>query len=481
MDINMIESNLIFGLYKDIDTFHEYISKINPINDFEKEESIFYYTMGREIIKQGYKNIDQLAVATYLQDKPSLKSFYDSLGGWQTIHDITSIANENNVDKYFDELIKHNVFKKLKSKGFTVDENKFNNVTSQEVYAYYEKVLDDSFIHNDTDIKIETFDIDDSYIERKHKGVGMGASIALHSPRLNYDISGLHKGNLSIFAGFSGSGKSSWMLENVVVPLVEQGYKYTIISNEQVLDEFRDTLLVMVMAQKFKYFGITRKRLKAGDFSSEEFKNIRLAQDYINKNYSDKLKFVKMFEYDISATKKVIRKLANEGCAYFMYDTFKSEDSANSNSTGLMVEYSKELFQLCSKLNIHIMMTQQLAIYMNNTRYLTSACLSNSKQVAEVADVIILMRQTWDDEMSEQLNDIKPYNFMKDANGQYKKDDGKSVKEMFTLDEEERNMILFLDKNRHGEDKKTYVTTFNGRYNIWHEKGFCHVHTKNRF
>ena len=481
MKKDIVESSFIFSMYREVDLFHDYMDKVDAINFFEKEESIFYYTLGRELVKQGYKSIDQLAVATYLLDKPALNSYYEELGGWKTIKDITNIVNESNIEKYYDELVKNNVIKTLKSKGFVIDEAKFNGCTSQDVYAYYEFILNSAFVHNDMDIKIDKFNIDDAYLKRKDDGIALGASIGSTLPRLNYDISGLHSGNLSILASYSGNGKSSLCIHSVVLPLLEQGYKYTIISNEQVLDEFRDNIICLVMAKKFNYWGITRKRLQAGKFTEEEWKHLTMAKDYINSNYADKLNFVKMFEYNVSSTKKIIKKLANEGCKYFLYDTFKAEDASDSNVAGLMVEYSKELFQLASKMDIHILITQQLATYTENQRYLTRACLSNSKQVAEVADVIILMRHIWDDEFEGEQYDITPYNFMKDSNGNYVRDDKKTVKELVNLDRDERNIIIFLDKNRWGEDKKTYVCKFNGRYNIWNELGYCHVSTKNRY
>ena len=482
MNIELIESNFIFSLYKDTDIFLDFISKVDPIKHFTNEESIFFFTMGRDLIKSGYSVIDQVAIETFLDTKPNLKSMYIKYGGWREVSTIMNIVEQKNVYKYWDEIIKLNMFRNLEKHGVVVDTAKFLNATSEEVYAFYEYILNDSMISNNKEVKIEKFYATDEYIDKLNEGLGMGASIGSVAPRLNYDISGWHRGNLSILGSFSGNGKSSWCTAEVVLPLVEQGYQYTIISNEQVKEEFLNSVMVHILATKFKEFGITRKRLLVGKFSSSEILQLKKAQSYINEHIAPLLNFVKLFEYDIAETKKIIKKLSNEGCGYFLFDTFKAEDSADDNARGLMVEYSKELFQLASKLNVHILMTQQLAIYMENTRYLTSACLSASKQVKEVADVVILMRQSWDDELDGEKFDVKPYNYMKDSNGKYIKDDkGRNIKEYFTLSEDDRNMLVFLDKNRWGEDKKTYIYTFGGAWNVWKEKGYCHVHTKNRF
>ena len=482
MNIDLIESNFIFSLYKDIDLFRDYITKVDAVKHFEKEESIFYYNMGRELVKQGYNSIDQIAVATYLDDKPSLKTFFIQLGGWKELNSMIQAVEEKNVHKYWDDIVKLNMFKHLESQGMIVDRDKFKNATSNEVYCFYEHLINDAMISYNSEVKIDKFTATDEYLNNMNKGLNMGASIAKNCPRLNYDISDWHLGNLSILGGFSGSGKSNWCTSNSVIPLLEQGYQYTIISNEQVRDEFMNHVMTNVLANKFNYFKITRKRLLAGNFTKEEWEYLKKAQKFINDNYSEKLHFVKLFEYDIAETKKIVKKLANEGCSYFLYDTFKAEDSSDDNTKGLMIEYSKQLFQLASKLNIHILMTQQLAIYMENTRYLTSACLSMSKQVKEVADVVILMRNMWDDEYEEEKFDIKPYNFMRGSDGKYVKDGkGHGVKEEFTLSKDDKNLIMFLDKNRWGEDKKTYVYNFKGAWNVWEEKGYCHVHTKNRF
>src|SRR5690606_38225384 len=115
------------------------------------------------------------------------------------------------------------------------------------------------------------------------------------------------------------------------------------------------------------------------------------------------------------------------------------EDSASTTVTGELVEASKQLLQVAEKEDVGIIITMQLAIYMENTRYLTAATLSNAKGVKEVASELVLTRPLWDDEFKDCKYDVKPYRFKKDANGKFTK-----IKEEITLNPEKKYRLIFL-------------------------------------
>ena len=103
--------------------------------------------------------------------------------------------------------------------------------------------------------------------------------------------------------------------------------------------------------------------------------------NYINTTFAGKLKFIKVFDYNIETVGSFIKKLAlQDGFEYFLYDTFKAEDMTGSSVHGQMVEDSKYLFQIASKHNVAILITQQLALHTEGqVSYLNASVLSSSK------------------------------------------------------------------------------------------------------
>src|SRR5690606_30607468 len=178
---------------------------------------------------------------------------------------------------------------------------------------------------------------------------------------------------------------------------------------------------------------------------------------------------VKIFDYSIEEVKKIIRKLSKQGFKYVVYDTFKPENSSSATVTGDLIEASKQLLQVAEKEDVCIIITMQLAIYMENTRYLTAATLANAKGVKEVVSELVLMRPVWDDEFPDEKYDIKPFRFKKDPlTGKYT-----NIKEPITLDPDKKYRILFLDKTRNDEGEIALVYKFDGAWNKWVELGYC--------
>ena len=46
---------------------------------------------------------------------------------------------------------------------------------------------------------------------------------------------GLPLSDLTMVASYSGGGKTSYIMENMVIPIAEQGIKVTIVSNEMII------------------------------------------------------------------------------------------------------------------------------------------------------------------------------------------------------------------------------------------------------
>lgn len=199
------------------------------------------------------------------------------------------------------------------------------------------------------------------------------------------------------------------------------------------------------------------------------------AQAYVNEHYKGRIKFAKIFDYSIDDVKRIIRKQAKLGFAYSLYDTFKASNAASDKVTGELIEDSKQLLQVAEKEDISIVITMQLAIYLENVRYLTAATLSGAKAVKEVVSELILMRKLWEDEYSGEKYDVKPWRWMRDSNGKVT-----GTKEFLTLDKDKKYRIMFLDKTRNDDDDICIISRFDGQWNQWKEIGYCTPMHQNR-
>lgn len=275
-----------------------------------------------------------------------------------------------------------------------------------------------------------------------------------------------------MFAGFSGTGKSSFVFENMIIPIAQHGTQCAVISNEMRIKDFQMLLLEHILTHELNCWSITRKRLKAGGFTEDQKRMLQKAKEISETQYQN-IKFVKLFDNDFSKVQKIIRKLSKMGTQIFFYDTMKSEDEIGDSMWQQLLIQSRKLFQLASKENVSVITSYQLALASLNKRYLDATCLSNAKQIKEVYSEMVYCRYLWEDERAGGKYDVKPYIWKKNAAG-------KSEKEYILLNDDKKYIIVFLDKTRNDEDKQTLLYEVNGAFNTWNEVGYCSVRNDHR-
>ena len=217
------------------------------------------------------------------------------------------------------------------------------------------------------------------------------------------------------------------------------------------------------------YWGLTRKRLKIGNFTDEELTKLKEAQDIINEKYSN-IKFIKLFDNDMGKVSRTIKRLARNGYEMFMFDTMKSEDSFNEAMWQQLLINSRKLFQLVSKENVALVASYQLALHTLNRRYLDASCLSNAKQIKEVFSEMIYIRELWQDEFPDGKYYVNPRQYVKKDNPNYDKNGIEQE-----IDPTKKYIIAFVDKTRNDETGQQVLYNFNGRFNNWKEIGKCTV------
>lgn len=466
----MNEANFVFSLWKEPELYTDYVGNIVADRDLLTEDGRYYYALGKEMYELGYKSFDDATIYSYLSGNEILRNGFDRRGGYKTVDEIKRILNTDNTEIYYDELVKNNMLLKLNDEGFNVmtDLKKFKKMTSSQLYDYFEHQLDTIFLSRAAGIKIEDLDITDEFIASCDDGTEKGLSYNATAPILNYHTLGLHTSNVMIFGGFSGTGKTSFCISTYVFPILDQGESIVIVANEMNKKAWQHLFVATILSQKLNYYGLPRKKQKMGGFNTEQANMMKKAKEYYEKHYKGRIKFVKIFDYSVEDVKRVFRKMSKQGFKYGIYDTFKAENAASEKVTGELIEASKQLLQVAEKEDMGIIITMQLAIYMENTRYLTAATLSNAKGVKEIVSELILTRPLWDDEFKGEKFDVKPWKFKKDVTGKIT-----STKEEIELKHDKKYRLIFLDKTRNDEGDVCLLYQFDGSWNKWVELGYC--------
>lgn len=469
-DREKVEGCFVFCLWSDPDLYADYIG-LNEGTDetLKNNDAKFYYIFGRELYKSGYRNFDHITIDTYLSGKKeSLRKRFEEYGGYQTVAELKAKVNANNVEGYFDQIVKMNTLAKLYKSYKEAFDNveKFDSYSAEDVYNRFEYINNDISISAGNNERIEDLTIDDEFVAHLDRGEEVGFSYAKYATRLNYITLGAAPSSLYLIGAFSGSGKTSFVFEVMLMGMHESGTNVAIISNEMLIETYKMLLIEHVLMRDLDYWGLTRKKLKQGRFTDEQKEVLSKAQKIIKEKYSN-IKFVKMFDNNINKILKYMRKLRSQGTQVVFYDTFKSDDDATDGNLwqSLMLD-ARKLFQCCSKLGICCITTYQLALHTENQRYLSAGCLSNSKQIKEVYETMVYMRPVWQDEYPGERYDIHPYRLNKD---------NPKIKEEIALDPEKKYMLFFVDKTRADEDKQIVLFEWNPRFNKWTELGYAKV------
>jgi replicative DNA helicase len=488
------EGNTVFSFWKDPNLYKEY--KEITTENFLTEDARFYFSIGKHMSKL-YKVFDEVSVLSYLNDNEILLNGFNERGGYDVIYNTMDMLNSNNVDQYIDILNRENILLKLHEDGFnllkeiTINDKQIipikllRKMSAAETLQFFESRISNIGIRvKSNDMEISDLGIEDDFEEQLETGMLMGIPFDIGgycqsdnspikaSPILSNISMGINKGELTLVGGFSGSGKTSLAFSNFIMPMVFRGERVCITANEQRKIAWQILLVIYTLVNHFKYYNLTRKKLKGGNFTDEDRKMIKLAKEFINKNFKHNIKFIKTFDYNVRDIVREQKRLhLNHGYTAFIYDTFKAEDSSDIGvARGSMVEDSKALFQFASKYNVPQIITAQLATYLEKTSWLSSQCLASSKQTKEVCSEIFLMRKCVSEIELDPTSKhyIKPYRLKKDGSGKWRKD-------FFEIDHTLGGQfrIIFVDKTRNDEDSKAILYKYDGHINVWHELGFC--------
>lgn len=472
-----LEGNFVLSLYKNPEElYNEY--PIKPDLDLITNDGKFYYNLGKSMIEKGIKNFDEISLITFLNDYPELKKEYESKGGWKSISEYMDILDVENIDAYYKELVKNNLLIQLEKRGFDVENinalNKLN--TADDVVDYFDAVLNTAALNITHDIKLEKLSYTQKDLERKLNGEEIGLQFSKNSPILNSFCNGIPRKGMTMFASYTNGGKTSFVFESIVMPLVSQKIKVCIISNEQDSMVFKDLLYLHVLTTELDYWKITRTKLKDLDFNETDKEMFKKADKILKEKYEPYILFERTFNYGMKEVKRTIKKLSKQGFQLFIYDTFKV-DSTTDVVWQSFLNDSKELFQIASKENVAVITPVQIALSTKGKiRWLNESVLASSKQISEIYEEIFMFRDIWRDEFSNEPQDIHCYRLKKDNEGKY------SIRENvpLTFGDGKHYKIFFHTKSRNGEVGRTVLYEFIPYQNKWKEVGLCTVGEDNK-
>lgn len=461
---------------------------------FLTKDGRFFMNLAMFLKKKNFKSFDELTVMSNATDK--ILDRLEDYGGYETIRNMAEVANLDNWDTYLDKLYKYNIYCKLHDDGFNLTKRItfngeeivpiefFDKLESREVVEFYESLLTNyEFGTSSKVIESETIDFTDDFLQDCIDGIEQGVDFGWSFndvdgnqircfPFLSEQVSGFLEGTLSFIGGYTNVGKSTMAL-TPIMSLLSQGRKVLIVTNEEKAAKFKIKILVWILAKRNHYYSLTKKKLSSGIINENDKQQYHDVQKFWRDEIGNNLKIVVVSSSDISVISKEIRSnVLKFGFDTFLYDTFKiSENSFGKNRQDLsLVEASRILDMLCKQYNLIGIATVQLATYMKGNLFLDVDCLSNSKQVAEILELIFMMRNVYDEELDPKSKFYcNPFRL--------KKEDGKWIEETFEPDRSQVWRMLFVPKSRNGatsvDNGVAYLLKFDGAHSTFSESCQC--------
>ena len=462
--------------------------------DFITNDGRFYFGLLTQLRKKGFYSLDEITILSNMNDEVIER--YEACGGWESIQHQIDIINDKNFDTYIDILYRENIMLHMYDDGIdllhTVDVNGkkvvllklFRKMDADSVQDWWDaRIASYGTGYSSKILEEEEIDFDDEFIDNCEEGLENGVPFDIAGydvngeeincfPFLTRQTMGLLEGTLTMLAGFSSAGKSTWFV-TVIMALLFHGRKVLIISNEERVKKFKAKFMVWLLGKRNRYFKLSKSKFLSGDINEESRKQLADVQKFWRENYKGKLKFISIADADMSVVKKKIRENAlRYGYDTVLYDTFKiqEKDFFGQRQDLALVRDSRELDKIGKKYNLIMLASVQLAEYMRGKLFLDSSVLSNSKQIKEILEGLFLMRTVYDEELDEKSK-YYCYPF------RLKKVDDKWIEEEYKPDRNAVWRILFVEKTRNGRNSSdtgvAYLLKYDGDHCIFREVAQC--------
>ncbi|MEF9984182.1 MAG: DnaB-like helicase C-terminal domain-containing protein [Oscillospiraceae bacterium] len=486
------EGNVIACIYKDPLLLAE--AKLHT-KDFITEDGAYYFALAQQLVDKGFTSFDEVTMLSNISD--NVEVGFEERGGWDTVQNLIDIINEKNWETYIDKLYRENIILGLHRNGFNllqpINENGkeiaplslFRKMDSESVLDWYESRLSTFGTgYSSRVLEEEDIDFDDQFLDDCVAGLENGVPFDCSGEDINGDsmscfpflsrqIGGLLDGTLNMLGGYSSTGKSTaWI--TIIMGLLHRGRKALIISNEQKCKVFKMNFIIWILYKHFRYYNLTKTKMKNGTINDEDKKMYKVAQQYWRDNYKGKVKFIAIPDANMALVKKKIREnVLKYGYDTVLYDTFKLDFDQSSDSKEYLslIKDSRELDKMAKKYNVIMLASIQLTINTLGKLFLDASVLSGSKAIKEILETLLLMRKVYPEELDPSNKKLfcRPF--------QQKNINGKWVEQEYEPNVNQPHRMLFVDKARNGQSSDdngvAYLLQFDGAHGIFKEVAQC--------
>ena len=468
-----IEGAVIYSIYRNTELFYEYRLKES---DFITEEGKLLFKIASEILNKNVEipRLDKTTLDVELSIRSELKGKLDEYGGSKAVIQQMNLIDDGNFELYYDELMKNNCILTLREKGLAVEKyaDKFINMNYSQVCDFVEYLLLNVTMDNDNScrgVEVNMLYMSDEMVDKIINGELL-ESISFHDycPILNNIFNGLTLGTTTMVSGLSGTGKSTFILSNILYSCIKNGEKVVLISNELTFNQYIMMLTSIISVREFKYYGLARDKMNKGKIKEkdEDIKKVREVQHYINTELRDKIAFVNYNSGNVNVAKKMMKKYSKLGYRIAVFDTFKAEDSADAKAWARITEDCKQLTFTAQETNQALIISYQVNQNAITKRNLTRADLSEGKNLITVISNHLIFRYVKPDEFSGEKYDLKPYRLVKDGD--------KWKKEFIKFENDGKRYIVgTIDKTRFNADGQSILYEFSGTWGVYKEIGYC--------
>ena len=462
--------------------------------DFITKSGRMLFTIGKQIADKKCHTFDEITFLSNANEDLKDK-INNEFGGFKQIQNVMDAVSLKNYDSFLDDLNKSNIMLALHKKGFnllgemTLDNGKkvvpfelFKKLTASEVIDFYEGTLStlDTKINSSKIVEQGFMDFDDVFLERlenkEEVGVSFGEAgynvngeVIKTFPFMSSNILGVKHGTLNCWAAHSGAGKSTYMV-TVLMSLLSQGERFTIVTNESSVSDVKVQFLVWVLTRCLDYWEISKKKLVSGNLTDKDKQKIREAREYWKDNYAKAIKITSLSDADARLTCQIIKKdITRGGYSGFLVDTFKmSMDGGSTDNFWMgLIKDTRALTEIAMRYNVIGLMTVQLALNSLNRCWIDASCLANSRGIKETLSNLIMFRKVTDAELDQNSPYfIHPFRSKQDENGNW-------YEEEFLPDRSKVWRLFFIDKSRRGADSNdtgiAYLVRYDGDFCCFYE------------
>lgn len=481
-NLKISELKLVQSIYNDRLNYLEIKDKINVSNFLDENMKLLYTYADILYRKYDYDKLDKTRIKAIISGedlqeeiKDLLSINVDILGidyGLDTKGEY-ELYSKNlglyNFNKFFEgngEL--EGLLKKLDNIDYNTDDiRQYLQHNIDKCFSQYKSKPQESFIELGLDDLLDK-------IDKNEMELGIRQRFNTYT---NYFTGGIFKG-VHYLGATSGLGKTTWSMLFYLLPILlskdsagNREEKILIIANEQDKETFQKMIMVCFYYNIYRTLKknkhlintvIKRHKLERGNATPLEKKLLRETSEYFKKEFSKRIKFVFMPKFTPYDIEYCILNNSRLGFKNVLIDTMKAEQKGEYQ---LLSNLATKLDMLAKSEDLKIIATVQLAIYSMNKKYLDHTCLSESKQIVEIAEHSLYFRYT---DLLE-LATLSVFEFQK----KYNEETGEAIgvekvqipfdkiQSDFDKNPYNKYMLVFIGKNRHGESGKVVLSKYN--------------------